>query len=501
MGRPRLPYWLPSWLRAERLLVRLLLFVLLPLTTTIAAAGLWLLNALEAQLEHRLQGEVEMVARALQLPLSRALQRSGTSAVQTALDSAFAIGRVYGAYVYDERGDLIASSAARKPNEQALRAGQLVQDGERAGQYDDVDGRQVYSYFVPLSGSGSEPLGLLRVTRKKSNVENYLSDLRLKGLAWIALFALGLTSLVLGGHYAAVGRSLRRFAHSIHRVTSGAHQHRASIERPREIADLVQSFNAMLDSLALAEQRIADEYRQRAALERQLRESERLAILGGMAAGVAHELGTPLSTVGGYAQRVLRRPQLEPEVRESLEVVRGQVSRMERLVRQLLEYGVGRQRQRGVLEAGDLISSACDALAAAADQARVDLAGEPAHGVFVCVDRLRFEQALINLVQNAVQAAQQRVRVGCETRDGLVLFIVDDDGPGVSPQLRARVYEAFVTSRQAQGGTGLGLAISARVAEEHDGVLYDTPSPLGGARFVLAVGQQSMTTAAELEEV
>ena len=151
----------------------------------IAAAGLWLLNALEAQLEHRLQGEVEMVARALQLPLSRALQRSGTSAVQTALDSAFAIGRVYGAYVYDERGDLIASSAARKPNEQALRAGQLVQDGERAGQYDDVDGRQVYSYFVPLSGSGSEPLGLLRVTRKKSNVENYLSDLRLKGLARI----------------------------------------------------------------------------------------------------------------------------------------------------------------------------------------------------------------------------------------------------------------------------------------------------------------------------
>ncbi len=472
---------------AERLPLRLTAFILIPVVATTIAVGFGALSSLERHLEHRLQREVEMVARALQMPLGVALARNGPDSVRPALDSAFAIGRVYGAFVYDRAGELVASSAPRRPNNYSGDVSDVIAAGERIGRYDEMDGREVYSYFVPLNGMGSELVGVLRVTSKKSDLERYLADLRADGMLLVGLTASVLTALVLLGYYAAVGRSLRSLALSFKRVASGERDHRTHVSGPQELASLAALFNSMLDSLNDAQARTERERRARRTMERQLRHSERLAIIGGVTAGVAHEFGTPLSTVGGHAQRLLRRPNLDPSMRESLGAIRSQVIRMEGLVRQLLQYGAKQTARPVSCDSRSLVMAALGTLAAPLQHSNVLVGLGGVNTLTVQVDRARVEQALINLLRNAIQAARRRVEVSCHLQDSEIVFVFDDDGAGVNPQLGQRLYEPFVTDKQASGGSGLGLAICSTVAQEHGGALSNAVSPLGGARFILAL--------------
>lgn len=222
-------------------------------------------------------------------------------------------------------------------------------------------------------------------------------------------------------------------------------------------------------------------------MERQLRHSERLAIIGGVTAGVAHEFGTPLSTVGGHAQRLLRRPNLDPSMRESLGAIRSQVIRMEGLVRQLLQYGAKQTARPVSCDSRSLVMAALGTLAAPLQHSNVLVGLGGVNTLTVQVDRARVEQALINLLRNAIQAARRRVEVSCHLQDSEIVFVFDDDGAGVNPQLGQRLYEPFVTDKQASGGSGLGLAICSTVAQEHGGALSNAVSPLGGARFILAL--------------
>src|SRR5690606_15652811 len=137
---------------------------------------------------------------------------------------------------YDRNGDLVASSATREPTDSPSDVSNAIASGKRTGQYDEVDGRQVYSYFVPLNGAGGEMIGVLRVTSKRSSLVRYIDALRTHGLVLLALTTLALTGIVLVGYYFAVGRSLTSFARSIHRVGGGELAHRADVRRPREVA-------------------------------------------------------------------------------------------------------------------------------------------------------------------------------------------------------------------------------------------------------------------------
>lgn len=475
--------------RLDSLPVRLLAFVLLPLMVVIVATGVWVISSLESQLEHRLQREVEMVARALRLPIEQALFEGRRHAVMPALDSAFSIRRVYGAYVYDDEGELVASSAGFEPQDDRLGVGEVLSAGKRTGRYDDVDGLAVYSYFVPLNGPGQEMIGLLRVTRKRADLMHYIDGLRSAGAVLLSLTSLALIATVLFGYRVNLGNPLERFAKSIQRVGSGEADHRARLEGPQEIRALAHSFNTMLDSLSRSKHQLSREYSMRQTAERELRHAERLAVIGRMATGVAHELGTPLSTVRGHAQRLMRTASVEPTMREALRAIRSQTERMEALIRQLLDYGGKPRPTPAEVDARSLLAVAADAVAPTIAEGNIRLQLSDAQRLRVTVDRLRLEQALVNLMRNAAQAAAHEVHASFLLDETGVSFIVDDDGQGVDASVEARLYEPFVTSRQADGGTGLGLAICSTVAREHGGTLHHTRSPLGGARFVLTIPQ------------
>ncbi len=470
------------------LALRLMLFIVLPLLLSVLGLGYLVLGQLEEHVEEQMQKDVELVARAVQGPLSRSLERERGGTVQETLDSVFDIGRIYGAYLYNDRGEVMAAAGTVSTNRQLeARITRVVETERRTGEYGRVDGRNVYSYFVPLKDSEERLIGLLQIARRESEIKEYLTELR--GLAAVYFFGgtLLMTGIILIGYHGALGRSLGNLRKSMSRVRHGDRRHRAETTGPREIAELARSLNRMLDSMVAAEQEIEEGKAARRTLTEKLESSQKLAALGEMAAGVAHELGTPLSVLDGKAQRALR-PSRDPEaVRTYLREIREDVRGMENVVRQLLEFGRPGAKRNHRIRA----DQAAERARSGAEQTVNGSAGRlvldgPVPGPQIDGDPVRIELALKNLFQNALQASPDgTVEAGWHESDGTVVFTVADNGPGIPSEMREKIFTPFFTTKDGQRGRGLGLAIVQQVVTEHNGRVEIDESPAGGARFRL----------------
>jgi two-component system, NtrC family, sensor kinase len=463
---------------------RLLAFVVLPVVIVLTLSGLLVLQSLGNHLERRLQREVEMVARALQMPVSHAMRRGDQGDVRRALDSTLHIGRVYGASVFDNDGELVVAVGGGGSSSGEVT--RIMDEGQRTGAYRQVAGRRVYSYFVPLTGPGNRIVGLLQVTRTRRDMDRYMHELRWRGATILASATTTVVLVVLLGYYLALGRALQRFRQVIRGVQAGRRDTRMTITSPREVALLAAAFNDMLDSIDDAEADLQREQKSRLTLESRLRHAEKLAAIGELAAGVAHELGTPLSIVEGCCQRALRAPDLSPATQEALERSRQEVRRMERIVRQLLDYGRAEPRDRKWVEVSWLMTLSAASVRDEAAYAGIALTMEGPSGCRIHANPPRLEQALLNILKNAVHAASRRVEVSWLAVDAGVHIHIDDDGPGIPAADRRWIFLPFQTTKRSGEGTGLGLAIAQAAVAEHDGTIEVGSSPLGGARFTVA---------------
>lgn len=466
--------------------------VIVPLLIAMSAAAYFGLKALEEIVEQRLQEDVQLVARAIRMPVSYSLEKDRFGSVGQALQSVFHIGRVYGAYVYDAQGQRIAAVGAVDSDQHQSDLREVVEGGERKGQYEKIKGRRVYSYFVPLFDTSGRSNGLLQVTRRKSDFENYISMLRTRVAAILAGAGLFVACFVLFGFHRAVGRYFGKLAKSMARVQKGERSHRARPTGPKEIVSLASSLNAMLDSMDRSEKEIAERRETQRALEDKLRQKEKMAAIGQLAAGVAHELGSPLSLIDGKAQRCLRDEDISTVHQNSLQDIRKQVGRMNDIVRQLLDFGKGSMRQKRWAQASSLAGSAVSTvLKEMGDKVELLMDGqEPGPSLYI--DPLRFEQALINLLRNATQSGEvSRVILSWElTSENEVIFRVEDDGPGIADEIKPRIFEPFFSTRKNGRNTGMGLSVVHGIVKEHGGSIRVFDSDLGGAGFRIILPPQ-----------
>ncbi|HAO73623.1 MAG TPA: two-component sensor histidine kinase, partial [Pseudomonas sp.] len=394
------------WQRPASLRGALLLKVIVPLMAIMFGFSSVVLWTVERNSERRLQAEVELVARAVRLPLSASLEKNHERTLQQVLESVLGVGRVYGAYVYDRDGKLAAYAGAVEPDQDASAIQQLTEGGELTGEYQRINGRPVYSYFVPLEESGGQINGLLQVTRRWGDFERDIRRLRLIAAGLGGLLAGVALVVILLGHRSAVGKHLQQLARSMARVAAGDREHRAPRSGPQEIMVLSGALNQMLDSIAAAERQVAEQQAREEQLQARLRQSQQLAAVGRLAAGVAHELGSPLSVIDGKAQRVLRDDELAESHRRALLQIRQQVARLSAIVRQLLDFGRAAGSPPRRVPAEVLAHSAAAAVAdeLAALEVRLQLQAPP-QTLHCRVDPPRFEQALTNLLRNAAQAS------------------------------------------------------------------------------------------------
>jgi two-component system NtrC family sensor kinase len=228
---------------------------------------------------------------------------------------------------------------------------------------------------------------------------------------------------------------------------------------------------------------LVDDITERVELEKGLSEKERLASLGVLAAGVAHEVNTPLAGISSYAQMLLADTDRTDPRYEILKKMERQTFRASRLVGDLLEFARGRH---GAHEPIDLAAAVRDAIescdtALSARGMRVEAHGLDAPQI-VSGNSRELEQVFVNLLINARDASPDGARIDVTLVPEAATHVVrvKDHGKGLSEEEARRAFEPFFTTRHS-GGTGLGLAISREIVERHGGTISLAPSDEGGA--------------------
>lgn len=230
---------------------------------------------------------------------------------------------------------------------------------------------------------------------------------------------------------------------------------------------------------------VLDDQTERAALREQLHAADKMAALGTMAAGIAHEIRNPLNAVEGFAALLRRRDDLPQAcVRWASAIVEG-VEEVDAIIENLLSFGSPERLRREVLDARELLAEAAELAFRDLDPAQLEVELDADCPPFVG-DRIKLRQAVRNLLANAADIQPGNARVRATLRldtDPVpqVVVRVSDAGPGVAPELRRRILDPFFTTRA--DGTGLGLALVSTIVRLHGGAveIAPDPSPLGGA--------------------
>lgn len=458
----------------------LLIQVALPVLLVLAAILGIGLSMVGQFIEERMQRDLQQVARTIHLPVSQALERQDLDQLQNSMASVFGITEVYGAYLFDANGKRLSSFGVVNPTqEQASDALEQIMQGEFA-QYERIRGRDVYSFFMPLFDATGQPNGLLQVTRRRSDIDRELTELKYWAWGGFGLVSLIILGVISYSHQRAIETPLQRLVESMRRVSHGDRQHRAAEQGPIEISQLAKGLNGMLDAIEQVENSEAEQRLAREQMAERLRQTETMAALGQLSAGVAHELGAPLTVVDGRANRLLRRMSNEKDISE-LNEIRQQASRMTSIIQQLLSFGRSSRAQMRELDVASLVERAESLLINQGYQ--ITLIKGPQGKING--DSLSLEQALINLLRNACQACPEGpVELSWQVDEQLQINI-DDAGPGITADQQNQIFEPFVTTKAPGEGSGLGLAIVQRIMREHHGEVVLSKSLLGGARFSL----------------
>lgn len=265
-----------------------------------------------------------------------------------------------------------------------------------------------------------------------------------------------LSTLVEGAKSAKLPRTLRAAPLMLYGTPGLFTLHAVPLEKP----DADASMLLVIEDLSAVQ-----------ALESQLVRAEKLATVGALAAGIAHEVGTPLGVVRARAEYLVSKLGKDHPQAESARVVISEIDRITRTIRQLLDFSRLQQPALEPVSPAALCRDVAELLELEAERRQVQLVvnvTEPLPQVSADPDQLR--QVLVNLLMNALHASKKdgKVELRCEAREpGTLSFVVEDDGSGIAPENLNQVFDPFFTTRKRGQGTGLGLAIVSQIARNH----------------------------------
>jgi signal transduction histidine kinase len=302
--------------------------------------------------------------------------------------------------------------------------------------------------------------------------------------------------------YRSVANPIRDLEQGVGRVAKGDFEHRIRVHSGDEIEDLAQAFNDMTSRLRDMYRDLARQVNERS---RQLVRSERLAGVGFLAAGVAHEINNPLAAIAFCGEALERRlvdvfaarrgtPQGAVDTQERdivykyLKMIQDEAFRCKTITKKLLEFSRGGERHREQADMGELIQVVLDMVQHLPSYKGKEVVFDAAEKVSAWVNGQEIQQVLLNLVVNALESMDEngRLIISQRRRDGMVELVFQDTGCGMTSEVLENIFEPFFTRSRTGKGTGLGLSISHRIITQHGGDIEATsPGPNQGSTFTV----------------
>ena len=463
----------------------------------IIGIGTWInIGYQRAQMEGALEDNVLIIANTIDKSLSNAMLDGKSREVQHILEAVGTYHNIRELKIFSTNGVILKSSKRwqiGRPvdsiTEQRYREGKFKRPIKRRDE-------GIFSVLFPIQNSerctrchGTQITlnGILAVDVSMEQTQQKVGELSKTMVLW----AVGITatlaiflSLFLTRY---VTSPIQDLITTMERAERGL-EARVQVRSDDDIGRLGEAFNALLSKLERARRRVERYHYE------QMKRADRLASIGEMAAGIAHEIKNPLAGIAGVIQVLKKDIPASDARRPVLDEVLSQVERMDKAVRNLLSFARPPEPRMTLADVNELIGRLLDFLEPqfAKNAIVTERKFFPAIPWLV-LDPDLMQQALLNITLNAIKAmpeggtftVETRVDAASEGRAASVRIILTDTGQGISAENVGRIFSPFFTTRQQ--GTGLGLSITQRIVEQHGGEISVQSAPGAGATFTVSL--------------
>jgi signal transduction histidine kinase len=329
---------------------------------------------------------------------------------------------------------------------------------------------------TPLLDVAGRRIGELRILRSTESARQRIKALgRDIILVWLVAVLAG-----LGLTYSLARRILRpvkELDRGASEVSHGNYDYRIPVEDPEvatrdELGRLAAAFNAMCASIQNGRQ--------------ELIRQERIATIGRPSTSIVHDLRNPLAAIYGGAEMLIDGALTTGQVQRLAGNIYRSSRRMQELLQELVDTGRGRSISTEVCRLRDIVSAACEVFSTTAEAQSVTIQVDIPDGIELPLERARMERVFLNLIDNSLgmMPAGGTLRITARAEASLVTVSVQDTGPGIPSQVRARLFQPFVSAGK-KNGVGLGLAFSHQTVLDHGGKLWADSETRPGACFLI----------------
>jgi two-component system NtrC family sensor kinase len=337
--------------------------------------------------------------------------------------------------------------------------------------------------YEPIKNYHGEIIGILYV----GILEEKFTDMR-KATMWmfLGITLAGIAAALIVSCFLANGilKPIKHLVFASEQLTDGDLTHRVELNSDDEIGELAKTFDLMAISLKNRDERLKKYTQQK------IMESERLATIGQLAAGVAHELNNPLGGVLIYSHLLLENLSDDDPNRENLEKIVNQATRCKKIVKGLLDFSRQTEPKVELADINNLLKSSLSLVENQALLQNIKISKEfvpsPVHGM---VEGSQIQQVFINIIMNAAEAMEGKGNLSIITRlsddEKFIKLEFTDTGCGISEENIKRLFEPFFTTKEVGKGTGLGLAISYGIIKRHKGTIEVTSEKDIGTTFTI----------------
>ncbi len=362
----------------------------------------------------------------------------------------------------------------------------------------DANGDTIAYTYVPLVIDGNES-GVVEVAEPLADHhKSYQRSLLTSLISLLGVASMSAIAIYWGG-VRLVGKPLEKLIAQVERIGNGELRQSPALASHDELGQLAAAISHMSHRLNEQREKIRHETETRVLTQQQLRHADRLGTVGTLAAGVAHELGTPLNVVAGRAGLIASGKLSDDEVTASAHTIKSESERMTAIIRQLLDFARQGNRQTEYANVVPVVEKTCHMMQPLAEKANVRLSVDASlQEAPVQADGSQLQQVIVNLIQNAIQAMPSggELRVTADkqavakapanvtpSEHGYLCVGVHDQGVGMNEEQLEHVFEPFYTTKDVGQGTGLGLSIAYGIVREHNGWIEVDSRPGEGTDF------------------